>query len=698
MATAADDVAAAVSSSLSNNKTMAGSRPTRVGLFSDEALPLLCGVSVAGLTAEEGAITCVGDSAAATPQSPMAYDLSYEEQMETLRRQLERLETVPGRRERGGDEAELQQQRSEDNHDLSAEEGDSEDSEDTEDTETKGNTATDAADAADPADPADASAARADGGNGQLAFHNADGAWLTLYRAVLPTVALPRTEAALRRAAAEIEGLRSERHAGRWAVLLLNGGHFAGAVFDGDALQEHKCFHRYVVRAKRGTVQSVADKRSGTIKSAGASMRRYNEAQLKADIQGLLATWHPQLVTCSRIFLQAPVQARSVFYTSSAGALTKNDPRLRRVPFPTKRPTLKECIRIHTLLSSILVYPEAPPVQDVDGLPDNGGGVEAVTNTNDLASSSEPKRGQDQEEQQDPVSPTAFCNSELYKASQHGRLSPVAKLLSVLGRDADDDDAGLNDTALTAPTTPDDAFMDPTAHMHTVNYGWNDNAETALHAAARSGCSEAVEALLEAGCNPALKNLQNKPPYAVAKDRSTRDAFRRFFGRQPDRYDYQAAAIPSPLTDELAARQQEQQLEREAKAKARKRARAKAKRKAQREREQKQQHEEQEIAEAEAERQEPAGPSAIGSTKGAPWKVPKGRKPPPPTSASARELRAQAALARLGGGAAGSAAPRTTPPEDTCDTCGKPMPKGSLVFRRFDKQFCSSACARAAAS
>jgi len=43
----------------------------------------------------------------------------------------------------------------------------------------------------------------------------------------------------------------------------------------------HKTFHRYVVRAKRGTCQSSRDSKSNSApKSAGASLRRYNEAAL----------------------------------------------------------------------------------------------------------------------------------------------------------------------------------------------------------------------------------------------------------------------------------------------------------------------------------------------------------------------------------------------------------------------------------
>ena len=43
---------------------------------------------------------------------------------------------------------------------------------------------------------------------------------------------------------------------------------------------EHKTFHRYVVRAKGGTVQSVRDNAGNAPKSGGASLRRYNEAAL----------------------------------------------------------------------------------------------------------------------------------------------------------------------------------------------------------------------------------------------------------------------------------------------------------------------------------------------------------------------------------------------------------------------------------
>lgn len=53
---------------------------------------------------------------------------------------------------------------------------------------------------------------------------------------------------------------------------------------------QHKTFHRYTVRAKRGTAQGVRDSqnRSHTPKSAGAALRRHNEAALvKARLQSI---------------------------------------------------------------------------------------------------------------------------------------------------------------------------------------------------------------------------------------------------------------------------------------------------------------------------------------------------------------------------------------------------------------------------
>ena len=87
---------------------------------------------------------------------------------------------------------------------------------------------------------------------------------------------------------------------------MLGGGHFAAAVFNGKEVVVHKTFHSYTVRAKQGGSQGAADnKSSGGIKSAGASLRRYNEQQLVEHIQDILQEWKAELASCDLIFHRA---------------------------------------------------------------------------------------------------------------------------------------------------------------------------------------------------------------------------------------------------------------------------------------------------------------------------------------------------------------------------------------------------------
>lgn len=67
----------------------------------------------------------------------------------------------------------------------------------------------------------------------------------------------------------------------KWCIILVAAGHFAAAIFKGEQVIAHKTFHRYVVRAKRGTVQSQHDSSGKHARSAGANIRRHHEAAFK---------------------------------------------------------------------------------------------------------------------------------------------------------------------------------------------------------------------------------------------------------------------------------------------------------------------------------------------------------------------------------------------------------------------------------
>ncbi|XP_053926656.1 ankyrin repeat and zinc finger domain-containing protein 1 isoform X2 [Cuculus canorus] len=154
-----------------------------------------------------------------------------------------------------------------------------------------------------------------------------------------------------------------------WVVLMMGGGHFAGAVFQGSQLQVHKTFHRYTVRARRGTAQGLRDAQTpgSAPRSAGASLRRYNEAALLKDIQELLAAWAQHLNEAQRIFLRAPRHNRALLFGGRNPPLTQGDPRICHIPLSTRRATLREVLRVHATLASLQVYGKDTPLQDITG-------------------------------------------------------------------------------------------------------------------------------------------------------------------------------------------------------------------------------------------------------------------------------------------------------------------------------------------
>lgn len=151
---------------------------------------------------------------------------------------------------------------------------------------------------------------------------------------------------------------------GRWCILLARGGHFAGAIFDLRRIQRgprgdepaciaHKSFHRYVIRAKQGGRQASKDATGKVAKSAGSALRRYNEAQLAEGIRETLGGWAAELSSCDRIFVQVSRADRATLFGGPSPCLSARDPRVRRVPFATQRPTFSEAKRVALQLGSV---------------------------------------------------------------------------------------------------------------------------------------------------------------------------------------------------------------------------------------------------------------------------------------------------------------------------------------------------------
>jgi len=95
-----------------------------------------------------------------------------------------------------------------------------------------------------------------------------------------------------------------------------------------------------------------------------------------------------------------------------------------------------------------------------------------------------------------------------------------------------------------------------------------------LHEAAEAGDVQGVLDLLDESYDPTIRHVRFgfRVPYDVSKDRDTRNAFRKYRAENPEQWDWQAAHVPSGLTeqDEMLREERERQKTKEKKKKAEK--------------------------------------------------------------------------------------------------------------------------------
>ncbi|XP_067943431.1 tRNA endonuclease ANKZF1-like isoform X3 [Watersipora subatra] len=345
-----------------------------------------------------------------------------------------------------------------------------------------------------------------------------------------------------------------------WIIAMMAGGHFAIAVFEGDKVIEHKTFHRYVVRAKCGTSQSQHDKKGSHAQSAGANLRRYNEAALAQEITTLLQSWQSYIDRCHRIFLKVPIQCYHYLFNKKEKAhFDKQDPRIRIIPFPTRRPTFKEVLRVHSELSTLsITAAPAPELADKN--------KPTVTVTQQMQQRdtqivvhqkvvSERFKDQEVESSCEPVEDRDFSKGfervkSSVKSKECSKLIAPPKLEFVrqsefytaclLG-----DDQKLQ--VLVTETSDECTDLSAVASLPV-----NKEGKTLLHIAAENTHPSLIRPLLEMGCDPSVSDGKKVVPYLSTKNTTIRDQFRLFMAEFPEKYDYEKAKIPGPLTLEEA--------------------------------------------------------------------------------------------------------------------------------------------------
>ncbi|KAF9807398.1 hypothetical protein SFRURICE_005980 [Spodoptera frugiperda] len=464
---------------------------------------------------------------------------------------------------------------------------------------------------------------------------------------------------------------------GRWAVLMVSGGHFAGCIFTGGSDAIHKTLHSYTTRRGQGMAQSTRDQTGNAPKSAGASLRRYNQEQFLAvtrlvdnpkklrngtqnniiihsyfqplihsleqanrlprtagpllrrfkynkeeflmHVQNILVSWNDDLKGCSLVFYRAVGTINQAALFGKPSPLRKEDPRVRQLPFPTRRPSFKEVKRVFQTLASIEVYeslqdskkgcwlslavkfhrkptrtpaeraPRELPTQVTSSEDEGPCYIDSETPAGWIKTLSEQSsNGIITNSRKDLLNDcviTSCVDSESEKEvvekkeeprrKKKGNKKPEDKTVPVkkgppkipanvknMWRSILDKDSTSLDTII-------EAFEgDIQAACNTQD---PIDGNTALHKAAIAAKPEMVTQILTAGGDPCIKNHELQTPYAATPHADTRIAFRMFQAQHPDKYNYSKSQIPGPVTPE----QLEQEKERKAQQKKAKRQREK---------------------------------------------------------------------------------------------------------------------------
>ncbi|XP_026861457.2 ankyrin repeat and zinc finger domain-containing protein 1 [Electrophorus electricus] len=450
----------------------------------------------------------------------------------------------------------------------------------------------------------------------RVVLQNSEGQYMSLYRRAVQS---SRVEGEVNL----VDSLLKVSDKTVWLILMTGGGHFAGAVFQGKEVLQHKTFHRYTVRAKRGTAQGLRDaqNRGHTPKSAGAALRRHNEAALVKDIQDLLKSWSDYLSVASGIFLRAPKYNRSVFFGGRGAPLEIKDKRICSLPFATRRATFSEVKRVHDVLSTIQIYdknvdissilsplkrvwqrksrnPPNPITQthsnaavlsqveeDEQSSEDEGSVqlemVEVTLGTLDLreheVKPNKKKRRKRRERKtteregsgsRRPVA-TEECSEHTGPARHQDTLEETPGLRKAKNEHVEGTavvcewwEYGLRDALYTACKTGDSETLCTLLQGEEItalhlNTPVDSAGFTLLHVASAAGHKATIRLLLDAGSDPACRDRKGQTPYGVSPDKDTRNTFRKYMAEQPDKYDYTKAQVPGPLTAEIESKKAE---------------------------------------------------------------------------------------------------------------------------------------------
>lgn len=241
--------------------------------------------------------------------------------------------------------------------------------------------------------------------------------------------------------------------------------------------------------------------------------------------------------------------------------------RVRNIPMPTRRPTLKEAVRVYDELSTAVISPFSLAAEEKPAPETKEPAANLVekpaASTSPAANKSSSEKGTDHLKKRDEKphpgpepAPPPQIDEDVASMLTLVLADERDSLADALGRDAAA--ASLEFGPHYLPSG-DARFAKVEAPLGMVGV------------AALLPSAELVEWLLDHDVSPCV----GFSPYTVTKNKHVRTMLRRYWARHPERYDYAAAGVPSPLTQDEEQAQAEKDREKRRKDRHRKKEREK---------------------------------------------------------------------------------------------------------------------------
>jgi len=313
------------------------------------------------------------------------------------------------------------------------------------------------------------------------------------------------------------------------------------------------------VRKKQGGSQAA----HGVANSAGARIRMYNEEALKAEVRELLDSWSQWIQQSECVFVHSPGNNRRVlFYDNSVLSSAERQGRLRSIPFMTRRPTLSELKRAYQELSSVKISVlTRHALEQMEQAEQQA--LEKAIEASQAKSIKDQDAAEKKSGKKENTAPSAPV--EILKLVELVKKGRTEALSAHLTKHALDPSQLLPIT----PSSDYDARRTPTILHLAAHHGQPQVVKLLLEKFHADPTTTTVSAIHPSESQDPLASsfgTSSMTAYDMAKDKETRNAFRRAMALMPDTWDWVALAhVPSALTPEMEAEQ-----ERKAKEKTRK--------------------------------------------------------------------------------------------------------------------------------